>query len=91
MPLRKENHVIITAQVPKERCFGDIESGVRPFPPYTPEYLEKLENIETASIVKAALELGLFVFVTESDGYMFYAPEEINLSSPKVKEFLNID
>jgi len=91
MLLRKENHITVTTQVPLDRCFGDIKSGVRPFPPYTPEITEDEEALsELPETIREALNLGIIVFVTESDGWMFYVPEDIDIKTPEVIGFLGL-
>jgi hypothetical protein len=87
-----EAKVSITMQVPKERCFGDTVSGVRPgyaFPPHTPDMLDELkEKGMLNEMDENALKLGFYVYVTESDIFMYYAPPEVDLESPEVQAFL---
>lgn len=86
-----EQTILITKEVPASRCFGDLESGVRPFAPYIPEDQEgyKKQEIQLSPIVKKALELGLHVYITESDSYMFYAPDNIDTQAQAVLDFLS--
>jgi hypothetical protein len=92
--LPKEGHILITAEVPLDRCFGDTESGVRPAPfvPLTSEVLKDKEMVAgLAESEREALKLGLIVFITEADLVMYYAPENVDLDKAEVKEFLGID
>ena len=84
--------ILVTHRVPAERCFGDTISGIRPFGPYTPDMLNNNEiAADLSGNALEALNLGLWVYITESDNHLYFAPEEIDLELPALKQFLKIE
>jgi len=76
--------------VSQDRCFGDINSFVRPFLPLTAEVLKDPERIAQLPEVEIlALKLGIEIFTTGNDARLFYAPPTVDLNDLMVQDFID--